>query len=238
MIGADTPALDPLWDAEYARGDAPRRVWDDYTPILNPRWDGVIRTRNPSLAAGGGISLLRVQLPLKRSGLTVARRISSGTISSPSFQQRNERTRTSVCRVPRTCAGIWSKYYARYSANCRSSRPRTVGASGRCDRRRRQDTCRTRSPRTDARHGSHPFQRAWMAPVGEGSGSMDSRAHNIIPGLCRRALELPARTPSDRLLLPRTLRRCPTPDLDFSGNLITNYGFGGRFLSRPPLLPL
>jgi len=26
------PALQPLWDAEYARGEAPRRVWDNYTP--------------------------------------------------------------------------------------------------------------------------------------------------------------------------------------------------------------
>ncbi len=24
-----------------ARGEAPRRVWDNYTPMLNPRWDGV-----------------------------------------------------------------------------------------------------------------------------------------------------------------------------------------------------
>ncbi len=30
----------PIWDAEYARGECPRRVWDNYTPMLNPFWDG------------------------------------------------------------------------------------------------------------------------------------------------------------------------------------------------------
>ena len=40
MDRAATQAANPLWDAEYARGEAPRRVWDTYTPILNPRWDG------------------------------------------------------------------------------------------------------------------------------------------------------------------------------------------------------
>jgi len=40
MDGASVQAANPLWDAEYARGEAPRRVWDEYTPILNPRWDG------------------------------------------------------------------------------------------------------------------------------------------------------------------------------------------------------
>ncbi|MGH8047446.1 MAG: sugar-binding domain-containing protein [Chthoniobacterales bacterium] len=40
MDGASFNATTPLWDAEYARGEAPRRVWDNYTPELNPRWDG------------------------------------------------------------------------------------------------------------------------------------------------------------------------------------------------------
>lgn len=30
----------PIWDAEYARGECPRHVWDNYTPMLNPFWDG------------------------------------------------------------------------------------------------------------------------------------------------------------------------------------------------------
>ncbi|MGH8046609.1 MAG: sugar-binding domain-containing protein, partial [Chthoniobacterales bacterium] len=37
----------PLWDAEYARGESPRRVWDNYTPMLNPRWDGVNTSTTP-----------------------------------------------------------------------------------------------------------------------------------------------------------------------------------------------
>jgi len=41
MDGAGSQLYTPLWDAEYARGEAPRRVWDNYTPMLNPRWDGV-----------------------------------------------------------------------------------------------------------------------------------------------------------------------------------------------------
>ncbi|MGH8048561.1 MAG: sugar-binding domain-containing protein, partial [Chthoniobacterales bacterium] len=41
MDNAGTQLYNPLWDAEYARGEAPRRVWDNYTPMLNPRWDGV-----------------------------------------------------------------------------------------------------------------------------------------------------------------------------------------------------
>lgn len=40
MDGAESQSDDPLWDAEYARGECPRRVWDEYTPMLNPRWDG------------------------------------------------------------------------------------------------------------------------------------------------------------------------------------------------------
>ncbi len=40
MDGASSQAANPLWDAEYARGECPRRVWDEYTPMLNPRWNG------------------------------------------------------------------------------------------------------------------------------------------------------------------------------------------------------
>ncbi len=47
MDGASTQTANPLWDAEYARGEAPRRVWDEYTPILNPRWDGASRDPTP-----------------------------------------------------------------------------------------------------------------------------------------------------------------------------------------------
>jgi beta-galactosidase len=39
MDGASTSSTVPCWDAEYARGESPRRVWDDYTPILNPRYN-------------------------------------------------------------------------------------------------------------------------------------------------------------------------------------------------------
>ena len=35
-----TDATQPIWDAEYARGECPRHVWDNYTPMLNPAWDG------------------------------------------------------------------------------------------------------------------------------------------------------------------------------------------------------
>ncbi len=40
MDGAGYQPQNPMWDAEYARGESPRRVWDEYTPMLNPRWDG------------------------------------------------------------------------------------------------------------------------------------------------------------------------------------------------------
>ena len=40
MDGAEAQSDDPLWDAEYGRGECPRRIWDEYTPELNPRWDG------------------------------------------------------------------------------------------------------------------------------------------------------------------------------------------------------
>ena len=41
MDGTGRQLYNPCWDAEYARGESPRRVWDNYTPMLNPRWDGV-----------------------------------------------------------------------------------------------------------------------------------------------------------------------------------------------------
>ena len=47
MDGASTQSANPLWDAEYGRGEAPRRVWDEFTPILNPRWDGVNQDPTP-----------------------------------------------------------------------------------------------------------------------------------------------------------------------------------------------
>ena len=50
MDGAGNQQATPLWDAEYARGEAPRRVWDAFTPILNPRWDG--KNPNPTPADG------------------------------------------------------------------------------------------------------------------------------------------------------------------------------------------
>ena len=37
MDGAEHQLYTPLWDAEYARAEGPRRVWDNYTPMLNPR---------------------------------------------------------------------------------------------------------------------------------------------------------------------------------------------------------
>ncbi|MEO5915966.1 MAG: malectin domain-containing carbohydrate-binding protein [Luteolibacter sp.] len=51
MDGAGNDLYAPLWDAEYARGEAPRRVWDNYTPMLNSkRWNGM--DSNPAPAAG------------------------------------------------------------------------------------------------------------------------------------------------------------------------------------------
>jgi beta-galactosidase len=52
MDGAGNQPATPLWDAEYARGEAPRRVWDAYTPILNPRWDG----KNPDPTPADGLN--------------------------------------------------------------------------------------------------------------------------------------------------------------------------------------
>ena len=50
MDGAGTSAKTPTWDAEYARAEGPRRVWDDYSPMLNPRWDG--KNPDPTPVAG------------------------------------------------------------------------------------------------------------------------------------------------------------------------------------------
>jgi len=50
MDGAGVQPANPLWDAEYARGECPRRVWDEYTPLLNPRWDG----KNPDPTPADG----------------------------------------------------------------------------------------------------------------------------------------------------------------------------------------
>ena len=52
MDGASNQPDNPLWDAEYARGEAPRRVWDSFTPILNPRWDG----KNPDATPADGLN--------------------------------------------------------------------------------------------------------------------------------------------------------------------------------------
>ena len=52
MDGASNQPDNPLWDAEYARGEAPRRVWDSFTPILNPRWDG----KNPDPIPADGLN--------------------------------------------------------------------------------------------------------------------------------------------------------------------------------------
>lgn len=50
MDGAQQDPTVPLWDAEYARGECSRRVWDTDSPILNPRWDG--KNPDPTPAAG------------------------------------------------------------------------------------------------------------------------------------------------------------------------------------------
>ena len=50
MDGAGNSAKTPTWDAEYARAEGPRRVWDDFSPMLNPRWDG--KNTDPTPAAG------------------------------------------------------------------------------------------------------------------------------------------------------------------------------------------
>ncbi len=40
----------PIWDAEEARGECPRHVWDNYSPMLNPFWDG--QNPDPTPAPG------------------------------------------------------------------------------------------------------------------------------------------------------------------------------------------
>ncbi|HWB59545.1 MAG TPA: DUF4982 domain-containing protein [Chthoniobacteraceae bacterium] len=50
MDNAGNSDKSPTWDAEYGRGEGPRRVWDDYTPMLNPRWDG--KNPDPTPAKG------------------------------------------------------------------------------------------------------------------------------------------------------------------------------------------
>ena len=50
MDGVDYDTAVPIWDAEYGRGEAPRHVWDNDTPMLNPRWDG--KNADPTPAAG------------------------------------------------------------------------------------------------------------------------------------------------------------------------------------------
>ena len=55
MDGAEQNLTTPLWDAEYARGESPRRVWDNYTPMLNPRWalsTDLGKSTNPAPAPG------------------------------------------------------------------------------------------------------------------------------------------------------------------------------------------
>ena len=50
MDGVDYDTTVPIWDAEYGRGEAPRHVWDNDTPMLNPRWDG--KNADPTPVAG------------------------------------------------------------------------------------------------------------------------------------------------------------------------------------------
>jgi beta-galactosidase len=57
----DTPRSSkemPSWDAEYARAECPRRVWDKYTPFLNEEGKfvvgGLIKVATPEHANGGG----------------------------------------------------------------------------------------------------------------------------------------------------------------------------------------
>src|SRR5271156_5868328 len=33
-------ATTPLFDCEYGRTEGPRRVWDEYSPLYNPDWNG------------------------------------------------------------------------------------------------------------------------------------------------------------------------------------------------------
>ena len=47
MDGAEDQLETPLFDAEYARAEGPRRVWDEVTPMYNPRWNGVNSNLTP-----------------------------------------------------------------------------------------------------------------------------------------------------------------------------------------------
>ena len=53
MDNAGNSAKTPTWDAEYARAEGPRRIWDDYSPMLNPRWDGKNADPTPAQGAVG-----------------------------------------------------------------------------------------------------------------------------------------------------------------------------------------
>ncbi len=75
MDGAATNPDNPLWDAEYARGEAPRRVWDEVTPILNPRWDG----KNPDPTPADGAKTVN----------TTSRYVTGGYFAVASDYHRN-----------------------------------------------------------------------------------------------------------------------------------------------------
>ena len=54
MDGSGNQLYTPLWDAEYARGEAPRRVWDNATPMLNSkRWNGLDAGTVPAVGTVG-----------------------------------------------------------------------------------------------------------------------------------------------------------------------------------------
>ena len=54
MDGSGNELYTPLWDAEYARGEAPRRVWDNATPMLNSkRWNGLDAGTVPAAGTAG-----------------------------------------------------------------------------------------------------------------------------------------------------------------------------------------
>ncbi len=47
MDGTEDQLSTPLFDHEYARAEGPRRIWDESTPMYNPRWDGVNNSLTP-----------------------------------------------------------------------------------------------------------------------------------------------------------------------------------------------
>src|SRR5271163_3074870 len=47
MDGAEDQLTTPLFDCEYARAEGPRRIWDEVTPMYNPRWNGVNNSLTP-----------------------------------------------------------------------------------------------------------------------------------------------------------------------------------------------